>query len=78
MRGDLSRSSWRFSRINPHSPSGAEKTGHGVVCFISNYSWLDGLSLPGMREHYLEAFDAIRIDSLNGDSRETGKISPDD
>ena len=40
----------------------AEKTGQGVVCFISNYSWLDGLSFTGMREHHLEAFDAIRID----------------
>ena len=27
----------------------AEKTGQGVVCFISNYSWLDGLSFTGMR-----------------------------
>ena len=35
----------------------AEKTGRGVVCFISNYSWLDGLSFTGMRERYLEAFD---------------------
>ena len=41
----------------------AEKTGQGVVCFISNYSWLDGLSFTGMRERYLEAFDVIRIDS---------------
>ena len=55
----------------------AEKTGRGVICFISNYSWLDGLSHTGMRERYLEAFDAIRIDCLNGDSRETGKIAPD-
>ena len=45
----------------------AEKTGRGVVCFISNYSWLDGLSFTGMRERYLEAFDVIRIDNLNGD-----------
>ena len=37
----------------------AEKTGRGVVCFISNYSWLDGLSFTGMRERFLEAFDAI-------------------
>ena len=41
----------------------AEKT--GVVCFISNFLWLDGLSFTGMRERYLEAFDAIRIDCLN-------------
>ena len=50
-----------------------EKTGQGIVCFISNYSWLDGLSFTGMRELYLEAFDAIRIDCLNGDVRKGGK-----
>ena len=55
----------------------AEKTGQGVVCFISNYSWLDGLSFTGMRERYLEAFDAIRIDCLNGDKYKTGKVTPD-
>ncbi|OOV34789.1 N-6 DNA methylase, partial [Candidatus Synechococcus spongiarum] len=54
----------------------AEKTGQGVVCFISNYSWLDGLSFTGMRERFLEAFDAIRIDCLNGDVRKGGK-TPD-
>ena len=55
----------------------AEKTGQGVVCFISNYSWLDGLSFTGMREHFLDAFDAIRIDNLNGDKYKTGKTTPD-
>ena len=55
----------------------AEKTGRGVVCFISNYSWLDGLSFTGMRERYLESFDAIRIDNLNGDKYKTGKTTPD-
>ena len=54
----------------------AEKTGRGVVCFISNYSWLDGLSFTGMRERYLQAFDAIRIDCLNGDKYKTGKTTP--
>ena len=55
----------------------AEKTGQGVICFISNYSWLDGLSFTGMRERYLEAFDEIRIDCLNGDKYKTGKVAPD-
>ena len=55
----------------------AEKTGRGVVCLISNYSWLEGLSFTGMRERYLEAFDAIRIDNLNGDKYKTGKTTPD-
>ena len=54
-----------------------EKTGQGVVCFISNYSWLDGLSFTGMRERYLDAFDAIRIDCLNGDKYKTGKTTPE-
>ncbi|MDP9348436.1 MAG: N-6 DNA methylase, partial [Gemmatimonadota bacterium] len=53
-----------------------EMTGKGVVCFISNYSWLDGLSFTGMRERYLEAFDRIWIDSLNGDKYRTGKLTP--
>ena len=55
----------------------AEGTGQGIVCFITNYSWLDGLSFPGMRERFMEAFDAIRIDCLNGDKYRTGKVGPD-
>lgn len=54
-----------------------ETTGEGIVCFISNYSWLDGLSFTGMRERYLEAFDLIEIDCLNGDKYKTGKVTPD-
>jgi len=53
-----------------------EQTGKGIVCFISNYSWLDGLSHPGMREHYLEAFDKIWIDNLHGD-RIISEYAPD-
>ena len=55
----------------------ADKTGRGVICFISNYSWLDGLSFTGMRERFLEAFDVVRIDCLNGDKYKTGKVAPD-
>ncbi len=54
-----------------------EKTGQGVVSLISNYSWLDGLSFTGMRERFLEAFDVIRIDNLNGDRYKTGKTTPE-
>ena len=52
------------------------KTGQGVVCFISNYSWLDGLSFSGMRERYLGEFDAVRIDNLHGD-RIISEYAPD-
>ena len=51
--------------------------GEGVVCFISNYSWLDGLSFTGMRERFLDAFDRVWIDNLNGDKYRTGKLTPD-
>jgi len=54
-----------------------EKSGEGVVCFISNYSWLDGFSFTGMRERFLEVFGSISIDCLNGDKRKTGKLTPE-
>ena len=50
-----------------------EKSGEGIISFISNYSWLDGLSFTGMREKYLEVFDSITVDCLNGDKFATGK-----
>jgi hypothetical protein len=54
-----------------------EKTRKGIICFISNYSWLDGLSFTGMRERYLDRFDQISIDCLNGDKYKTGKLTPE-
>ncbi len=65
----------RFYRMAEHRI--AEMSGHGIVCFISNYSWLDGLSFTGMRESYLEKFDRIWIDCLNGDKYKTGKLTPE-
>ena len=53
-----------------------EKSGQGIVCFISNYSWLDGLSFTGMREHYLDSFDSIWVDNLHGD-RIISEYAPD-
>lgn len=53
-----------------------EETGRGVVCFISNYSWLDGFSYTGMRERYLDVFDRIWIDNLHGD-RVISEYAPD-
>lgn len=55
----------------------AEVGGRGVVCFISNYSWLDGLSHPVMRERLLRQFDSVWIDNCNGDKYKTGKRTPD-
>jgi hypothetical protein len=50
---------------------------HGVVCYISNYSYLSDPSFVVMRERFLEEFDALWFDSMNGDSRRTGKLTPE-
>ncbi len=55
----------------------AQTTGEGIVCFVSNFSWLFRASYVVMRERLLGEFDKIWVDNLNGDSRETGKMTPD-
>ena len=55
----------------------AEKTGKGIVCFISNFSYLSDPSFVVMRQRFLKEFDSLWFDCLNGDSRETGKLTPD-
>lgn len=49
----------------------------GVVCFISNFSYLGDPSFVVMRNRFLQEFDRLWFDCLNGDSRETGKLTPD-
>jgi hypothetical protein len=53
------------------------KSGRGVVSYISNFSYLGDPSFVAMRKQFLEQFDKIWIDCMNGDSRETGKKTPD-
>lgn len=67
----------RFFRMAERRIVDMNQPAQGIVCFISNYSWLDGLSHTGMRERYLDAFDKIWIDCLNGDKYKTGKLTPD-
>ena len=55
----------------------AEMSGRGIVCFISNYSYLGDPSFVVMRERFLSEFDRLWFDCLNGDSRETGKLTPE-
>jgi len=55
----------------------AEKTGKGIVCFISNFSYLGDPSFVVMRRRFLNEFDSLWFDCLNGDSRETGKLTPE-
>ncbi|HTO83675.1 MAG TPA: type ISP restriction/modification enzyme [Methylomirabilota bacterium] len=55
----------------------AEQTGRGVISYISNFSYLSDPSFVVMRRRFLREFDRIWIDCMNGDSRETGKLTPD-
>ena len=64
----------RFFRLGERQI--AERSGRGVICFISNYSWLDGLSFSGMRERFIGSFDRVWIDNLHGD-RIISEYAPD-
>ena len=55
----------------------ADQTGKGIICFVTNSSWLGDPSAVVMRKRLLAEFGDITIDHLNGDSRETGKKTPD-
>jgi len=55
----------------------AEKTCKGVVCYISNFSYLGDPSFVVMRKRFLDGFDKLWFDCMNGDSRETGKLTPE-
>ncbi len=55
----------------------AEMTGTGIISFISNFSYLSDPSFVVMRQRLLSEFDKLWFDSLNGDSRETGKLTPE-
>ncbi len=53
-----------------------EKTGYGIVGYISNNSFLDGVTHRQMRKHLLETFDTIYIYDLHGSAKKK-ETSPD-
>ncbi len=55
----------------------AEMSKRGIVCYVSSYSYLSDPSFVVVRQRFLEEFQHVWIDCLNGDSRETGKRTPD-
>ena len=65
----------RFFRLAERSITASPRG--GVVCLISNFSWLSNPSAVVMRKSILSRFQKVSIDNLNGDSRETGKRTPE-
>lgn len=66
----------RFFRIAEHCIT-KQAIPRGVVCFISNFSYLGDPSYVVMRQRFLQIFDKLWFDCMNGDSRETGKLTPE-
>ena len=47
----------------------------GIVAFVTNNGFLDGLAFDGMRKHLADAFDAIYVLDLGGNARKGLKVS---
>ena len=47
----------------------------GIVAFVTNNNFLDGLAFDGMRKHLAEDFDAIYVLDLGGNARKGLKVS---
>jgi hypothetical protein len=67
----------RFFRLAERRIAERDRPGRGVVCYISNFSYLDDPSFVIMRQRFLGGFQRMWFDCMNGDSRETGKRTPD-
>ncbi|HDZ22664.1 hypothetical protein LCGC14_0303890 [marine sediment metagenome] len=46
-----------------------ERTGHGILAFISNHGYLDNPTFRGMRQSLMRTFDDIYIVDLHGNSK---------
>ena len=63
----------KFIRYGQHF---IEKNGSGILAYISNNSFLDGITHRQMRKSLLDTFDKIYIIDLHGNSRKQ-EMSPD-
>ena len=48
---------------------------NGVIGFVSNGAWLDGVALDGFRECLIEEFNHIYVFNLRGNQRTSGELS---
>lgn len=63
----------KFIRFGQHF---IDKNGSGILAYISNNSFLDGITHRQMRKHLLESFDKIYIVDLHGNTKKK-EVSPD-
>ena len=53
-----------------------EKTGYGILAFITNHGYLDNPTFRGMRQSLMETFDEIYVLDLHGNSKKK-EVCPD-
>ena len=63
----------KFIRFGQHF---IDKNGSGVLAYISNNSFIDGIIHRQMRKHLLESFDKIYILDLHGNAKKK-EVCPD-
>jgi len=51
-----------------------DKTG-GIICFVSNGSWIDGQATDGFRKSIEKEFSSIYVFNLRGNQRTSGELS---
>jgi len=62
----------KFIRYGQHF---IDRNGSGVLAYISNNSFIDGITHRQMRKHLLESFDKIYILDLHGNAKKQEKAS---
>lgn len=63
----------KFIRFGQHF---IDKNGEGILAYISNNSFIDGITHRQMRKHLLESFDKIYILDLHGNAKRK-EVCPD-
>lgn len=53
-----------------------QRTGHGMVAFITNHGWLDNPTFRGMRAQLMADFDEIYVLDLHGNSKKKERTPP--
>ncbi len=53
-----------------------ERTGHGILAFVTNHGYLDNPTFRGMRQSLMQTFDEIYVLDLHGNSKKRER-SPD-
>ncbi len=54
----------------------AEMSGKGIVCYISNYSWVSEPSFVVVRQKLLQSFDRFWVENMHG-NRKISEYAPD-